>query len=57
MISTPFALVAITLLCLMFKSTRFFGLVGLVSLFQLYPLHFTALLILAGVAYYFIQRN
>ena len=57
MISTAFTLIAVTLLCLSFRSTRFIGFIGLVSLVQRYPLHFAAMLVFAGVAYYFSQRN
>ena len=57
MISTVFTLITVTLLCLAFKSTRFISFIGLVSLVQRYPLHFSAMLVFAGVAYYFTQRN
>lgn len=57
MFSTAFTLIAVTLLCLSFRSTRFIGFIGLVSLVQRYPLHFAAMLVFAGVAFYFSQRN
>lgn len=55
--ATTTTLVMITLLCLLFSSTRLFGLVGLVALIKLYPLFFLVIFALAGIAFYFIHYH
>ena len=50
-----FPLLVIGLLCLAFKSTRLAGVAGLTLLSLLYPLLFTALLVLGGVALFLIR--
>jgi hypothetical protein len=50
-------LLVITLLCLAFAPTRLIGVVGLALLFYLYPLLCTALLILGGAGWFFIQHH
>ena len=49
-------LVVIGLLCLVFKSTRVFGLVALTLLSLVFPLLFLALLI-SGCAFFFSYRR
>lgn len=55
--ATTTTLVMITLLCLLFSSTRLFGLFGLAALIKLYPVFFIVMLVLAGVIFYFIHNN
>lgn len=49
-------LVVIGLLCLVFKSTRIFGLVALTLLSLVFPLLFLALLISGGAFFFFYRR-
>lgn len=49
-------LVVIGLLCLVFKSTRIFGLVALTLLSLVFPLLFLALLISGGAFLFFYRR-
>ncbi|CAE6506053.1 hypothetical protein NMYAN_210018 [Nitrosomonas nitrosa] len=55
--ATTITLVMVTLLCLLFSSTRLFGLIGLVALIKLYPVFFIVMLVLAGVIFYFIHYH
>lgn len=52
MIVTTIALVVAALLCLAFDATKWLGVAGVVLLFCLHPLSFTALSVLGGVAYF-----
>ena len=56
MIVTTIAPAVSTLLCLAFDATKWIGVAGLVLLFYLNPLLFTALFILGGVAF-FLSRH
>ena len=55
MILATVALVVATCLCLYFDTTRWYGVAGVLLLFVIHPLLFTALLILGGVALCFIH--
>ncbi len=57
MSSAHLALVVATLLCLTFNATRAIGVAGAAVLVFLYPLLSTALLVLGGVAFYFIHHR
>ncbi len=50
-------LVVITLLCLIFPSTRIYSVIGMGLLLFLYPLVFIGVLLLAGIAYYYLQEK
>ena len=50
-------LVVITLLCLIFPSTRIYAVIGTGLLLFLYPLWATGLLLLAGVVYFYFQEK
>ena len=52
-----FTLIVIGLLCLAFKPTRLTGVAGLTLLSLVYPLLFVALLVIGGVAFYFIHHH
>lgn len=50
-------LVAITLLCLVFPSTRIYAVIGTGLLLFLYPLWAIGFLLTGGVAYYYLQEK
>ena len=50
-------LVVITLLCLVFPSTRVYSVVGMGMLLFLYPLWAIGLLLAAGITYYYYREN
>ena len=52
----PITLVVITLLCLVFPSTRVYSAVGMGMLLFLYPLWAIGLLLAGGVTYYYLQE-
>jgi len=56
MIEITIALVVASLLFLALKPYRWIGVLGVALLIGLYPLSFLALLLLGGVAGYFIHR-
>ena len=50
-------LVVITLLCLVFPSTRVYSVVGMGMLLFLYPLWAVGLLLVVGIVYYQFQEK
>ena len=52
-----FTLLVIALLCLIFKSTRLAGVVGLTLLALLYPIVFIVLLAHGAVVLYYIRKH
>ena len=52
-----FNLLAASLLCLFFDSTKLVGLVGMTLLFYLYPPLLVVFLILGGVGLFFIHHQ
>mgnify|MGYP000249111755 CR=1 FL=1 len=50
-------LVSITLLCLLFPSTRIYSVVGMGMMFFLYPLWAVGLLLTGGIAYFYLQEK
>ena len=57
MIGFTVAVLVATLLCLAFDSTRWIGVAGAALLAYLYPLSFTALVVIGGVAFYYIHYH
>ena len=57
MIQTTAALVAASLLCIAFDSTRKYGVLGAAIVIFLYPLPSSALLILGGAAYFIVRYH
>lgn len=55
MIKITMALTVVTLLALMFSSTRGTGLVLVAILLCLYPLFYTSVLLIAGLAYLYVR--
>ena len=51
MLVLTLALAILTALCLAYDTTRWFGVAGVALLVVLYPLFFSALTVLAGVAF------
>ncbi len=52
MIATTLAVLAATVLCFAFDTTRWVGVVGTALLFYLHPVSLTALLVLGGAAFF-----
>jgi len=57
MIGLTLTLVCVFLVCLVFASTRFIGVVGFALLFLLHPLLFLAFLCVGAIAFYFIHQH
>ena len=52
-----FTVILTTLLCLAFEPTRLLGIAGLALLIYLFPVMFTALLVVAGAAFIFSHHQ
>ena len=57
MIAFTVAVLVATLICLTFNTTRWIGVAGAALLAYLYPLSLTALVVLGGVAFYYIHHH
>lgn len=57
MSSIALALAITTAVCLLFSSTRLFGVVGLFLLIALYPVPSSTTLALAGIFYFYFWRK
>ncbi len=51
------SLLAITILCLAFATTRVIGIVGLFLLLNVFPLTTTAAVLIGGAAFHFYQQH
>ena len=57
MIGFTVAVLVATLLCLAFNTTRWIGVAGAALLAYLYPLSFTALVVIGGITFCYIHHH